>query len=122
MGLLPLTVCHPRQLDQVFINILINACHAIDNQGEIIIKTWEKGKSIFISFSDTSCGIPSENLDKIFQPFFTAKEEGKGTGLGLSIAYEIINKHHGDIAIDSKPGIGTTFTIRIPVENNVNYN
>ncbi len=113
-GKLPLTNCYPQQLNQVFMNLLVNAAHAIDKQGEIGIKTWQQEKSIFVSISDTGFGIPPENKSRIFEPFFTTKEVGKGTGLGLSISYEIIKKHDGEIVVDSEPGKGTTFTIRLP--------
>ena len=112
---LPLTKCYPQQLNQVFINLLVNAAHAIDKQGEIIIKTWNSKGNINISISDSGCGIPDDRIGKIFEPFFTTKEVGKGTGLGLSISYDIVKKHNGEIRIESKEGKGTTFTITIPV-------
>ena len=114
-GDIPLTKCNPGQLNQVFMNILINAAHAIEKQGEITVKTWHGSGFIYISISDTGKGIPSENLNRIFEPFFTTKEVGKGTGLGLSIAYDIVKKHSGDIIVSSEAGKGTTFTIKIPV-------
>ena len=114
-GDIPLTKCYPQQLSQVFMNLLVNAAHAIEKQGEIKIKTWADDGWIYITVSDTGCGIPKENLSKIFEPFFTTKEVGKGTGLGLSIAYDIIKKHNGEISVDSEVGKGTTFTIKIPV-------
>ncbi|MFQ5456119.1 MAG: ATP-binding protein [Nitrospirota bacterium] len=114
-GDIPLTHCYPQQLNQVFMNLLVNASHAIGKQGEIIIKTWHENNSIFISISDTGCGIPEENLNRLFEPFFTTKEVGKGTGLGLSISYDIVKKHKGDIVVHSEVGKGTTFTVKIPV-------
>jgi two-component system, NtrC family, sensor kinase len=114
-GELPLTTCYPQQLNQVFMNLLVNAGQAIDKAGDIAVKTWQEGPSIFVSVSDTGCGIPAEALIHIFEPFFTTKEVGKGTGLGLSISYDIIKNHDGDIFVDSKPGTGTSFTVRIPV-------
>ncbi len=116
-GDIPRTKCNPGQLNQVFMNILINAAQAIEKQGEIYIKTWHEDGSIYMSVSDTGCGIEEDKINKIFEPFFTTKEVGQGTGLGLSIAYDIIRKHNGDIWVDSKPGAGTTFTIKIPVIN-----
>lgn len=110
-----MTYCYPQQLNQVFMNILINASQAIEDHGEIIIKTWQEGDSIFISISDTGSGIAKENIDKVFDPFFTTKEAGKGTGIGMNISYNIIKKHNGDITIMSELGKGTTFTINIPV-------
>jgi two-component system NtrC family sensor kinase len=114
-GKLPLTKCYPQQINQVFMNLLINAVHAIEKQGEITIKTWEEDKSIWAAISDTGRGIPEEHLNKIFEPFFTTKEVGKGTGLGLSITYEIVQKHNGDITVESEVGKGTTFKVRIPI-------
>ncbi|KUG22529.1 signal transduction histidine kinase [hydrocarbon metagenome] len=114
-GILPVTKCHPHQINQVMVNLLINAVNSIEEQGEITIKTWDKDQSIWMEISDTGRGIPEGNLNKIFEPFFTTKEIGKGTGLGLSITYEIIQRHKGDITVKSKTGTGTTFTIRIPV-------
>ena len=114
-GDIPMTRCNPGQLNQVFMNILVNAAHAIEKQGEIIVKTWNDEGAIFISISDTGSGIPKDKISRIFEPFFTTKEVGKGTGLGLSIAYDIIKKHNGDIMVDSEVGTGTTFIIKIPV-------
>ncbi|WP_049764395.1 PAS domain S-box protein [Geotalea daltonii] len=115
-GELPQVKCFPQQLNQVFLNLLINAAHAIKERGEIRIATWCEDKTACIAISDTGCGIPPEVIGKIFDPFFTTKEVGKGTGLGLSISFDIINKHKGTIDVTSEPGQGTTFTIRIPVE------
>ena len=114
-GDIPLTVCNPGQLNQVFMNMLVNAAHAIDKQGEIRVKTWAEGGLINIAISDSGSGISEENQKRIFEPFFTTKEVGKGTGLGLSIAYDIIKKHNGMIKVDSEVGKGTTFTLSIPV-------
>jgi len=114
-GNLPYIKCYPQQLNQVFMNLLVNAPQAIEKEGEIRIRTWQEGEAIFISISDTGCGIPEENLKKLFEPFFTTKEVGKGTGLGLSITYDIVKKHGGEIIVDSTVGKGTTFTIKLPV-------
>ncbi len=112
---LPAIKCYPQQLNQVFLNLLINAAHAIETEGLITVKTWQEDGSIRISVSDTGCGIPSENLGRLFEPFFTTKEVGRGTGLGLSISDDIIKKHQGDIRVESEIGKGTTFTVRIPI-------
>ena len=112
---LPLAKCYPQQLNQVFMNLLVNAAHAIEKQGEIKIKTWNGNGFINVSISDTGCGIPEDEINRIFEPFFTTKEVGKGTGLGLSISYDIVKKHNGEIVIDSEVGKGTTFTVKIPV-------
>ncbi len=114
-GELPQTKCYPQQLNQVFMNILVNAAHAIEKDGVITVKTWHEDGNIYVQISDTGCGIPEDIINRIFEPFFTTKEVGKGTGLGLSISYDIIKKHNGDIMVESKVGEGTTFTIRIPV-------
>ena len=115
LGELPLTACYPQQLNQVFMNLLVNASHAIEEKGEILIRTWHEQEVIHVSIADTGCGIPPENLERIFEPFFTTKEVGKGTGLGMSISADIIKKHHGGIVVDSEVGRGTTFTVTIPV-------
>lgn len=114
-GEIPLTKCSPQQLNQVFLNLLLNAAQAIEKQGEIDIKTWYEDGSIFVTISDTGAGIPKENLNRIFEPFFTTRKIGKGTGLGLSITYDIVKKHKGDIMVQSETGKGTTFTVKIPV-------
>lgn len=111
---LPQIRCNPGQLNQVFLNLLVNAAHAIEKHGEIRVKTWHKDSRIFISVSDNGCGMPEEIKKRIFEPFFTTKEIGKGTGLGLSIAYDIIKKHNGELNVESSVGKGTTFTIIIP--------
>jgi two-component system NtrC family sensor kinase len=114
-GNLPPTKCYPLKLNQVFINLLINAIQAIEEKGKIKIKTWKKDEAIWITISDTGCGISKENQSKIFEPFFTTKEAGKGTGLGLSISYDIIQRHKGEISFKSEKRKGTTFTICIPI-------
>ena len=115
-GELRATTGYPQQLSQVFMNILVNAAHAIENQGVIGIKTRQVNNNIIITISDTGCGIPPGNISKIFEPFFTTKEMGKGTGLGMSIAKEIIKKHGGEIKIESTVGEGTTFVIKLPCQ------
>jgi signal transduction histidine kinase len=116
-GQLPQIWCNMGQINQVFLNILLNAAHAIEEQGEISIATWEEKESVRITISDNGGGISPENVKHIFDPFFTTKEVGKGTGLGLSIAYDIIvNKHGGNIDVTSEIGMGTTFTISLPVK------
>lgn len=106
--------CLPQQLNQVFLNILINAGQAIEKQGVIKIKTWQDSQRQFVAISDSGKGIPAEIRHKIFEPFFTTKEAGKGTGLGMSISYDIIKKHGGEICLDSELGVGTTFTLAFP--------
>ncbi len=104
-------------LNQVFMNLLINASHSIDTEGEIAINIWQENAMIFVAISDNGCGIAQENLGRLFDPFFTTKDVGKGTGLGLSISYEIIQNHAGDITVESKIDKGSTFTVTIPVRS-----
>ena len=118
-GDLPEVQCYPQQLNQVFVNLLVNAAQAIEKEGEIKIVTEADDGCVEIRISDTGKGIPEENLSKIFDPFFTTKEVGKGTGLGLNVAYNIIEKHNGTIDAESTVGKGTMFTIRIPVQKEV---
>jgi two-component system, NtrC family, sensor kinase len=114
-GDIPRIRCYPQQLNQVFMNLLINAAQAIEERGEVVVRTWSQPEAISIAITDSGCGIPAHLLKKIFEPFFTTKEVGKGTGLGLSITYDIIKKHGGDITVKSEQGVGTTFTIRLPL-------
>ena len=107
--------CLPSQINQVFMNILVNAAHAIENLGTITIRTGMQGEEAWVEFADTGKGIQPENLKRIFEPFFTTKPVGKGTGLGLSLSYSIIQKHHGRITVASEVGKGTTFRIFLPV-------
>ncbi|KTC93983.1 ATP-binding protein [Legionella erythra] len=114
-GELPDIICNPRQLNQVFMNLLVNAGQAIPEQGEITITTGVESSHVFIAIKDTGTGISPENMEKLFDPFFTTKPVGTGTGLGLSISYNIIQKHQGQIKVSSKKGEGTTFTVYIPI-------
>ena len=114
-GDLPPLLCHPQALNQVFMNLLMNAAQAIDGQGTIRIRTWHQQQQIFVEIQDDGCGIPAENLGRLFEPFFTTKEVGQGTGLGLSVSYEIVKRHGGEIRVASTPGAGTTFTVILPV-------
>jgi signal transduction histidine kinase len=116
-GELPLLKCNPGQLNQVFMNLLVNAAHAIGNGGTITIRTWHGQNGIHLSISDNGHGIPDQIRSRIFEPFFTTKEVGQGTGLGLSISYDIVRKHGGTIEVDSSPDTGTTFTVHLPFEN-----
>ncbi len=113
---LPEIKCYPQQLNQVFMNIFVNAAQAIEKRGHVRIVTKVVDGHVQIEISDTGMGISKENLTKIFDPFFTTKEVGKGTGMGLHVAYNIVKKHNGSIDVESAVGKGTTFTINIPVE------
>lgn len=115
-GSLPAVQCLPSQINQVFLNILVNAAHAIETHGVITLGMQRKGKDmVAITIQDTGCGMPPEVIRRIFEPFFTTKPVGKGTGLGLSLSYSIIKKHGGEIHVSSTPGEGTRFEIVLPV-------
>jgi C4-dicarboxylate-specific signal transduction histidine kinase len=121
---LPLILADPNRLEQVFVNLLINARDAIEKKGEqglwkqeakrITLKTKAEEAMVTIEVSDTGTGIPEALLDRIFEPFFTTKQVGKGTGLGLSISYGIVQDYDGTIRVESKEGEGATFIIRFP--------
>ena len=104
------------QLNQVFMNLLLNAVQAIPERGTILIRTWAADDEVHILFQDNGPGIPAEVINQIFEPFFTTKEIGKGTGLGLSISYGIIKKHQGTILVRSEPGQGAAFEITLPLK------
>ena len=107
-------LCHPGQLNQVFLNLLVNAGQAINPPGEIVLSCRHDEAFVYASVSDTGSGIAEELLTRIFDPFFTTKEMDQGTGLGLSISHEIIKKHQGEFLVESIVGRGTTFTIKLP--------
>ena len=114
-GDLPLVECHLSEINQVLVNLLINAGQAIENRGTIVIATGAEDGEAWISIADSGCGIAPEVLPRIFDPFYTSKPIGRGTGLGLAIAYSIVSKHHGRIEVESEPGVGTTFRVVLPV-------
>lgn len=113
---LPRVMANPDRLQQVFINLMTNACHAMHKGGTLFIETAaeERGRWVVVRVRDTGGGIPRAIRDRIFDPFFTTKEPGKGTGLGLSISYRIVKDHGGEILCDSVEGKGTEFTVRLP--------
>lgn len=122
---LPRVVCVPSAINQVILNLVVNAAHAIgdkirdqrDEKGRIRISTGVRGNQVRIEVSDTGCGMPKHVRDRAFDPFFTTKEVGKGTGQGLAIAHSVITERHsGTIKVSSEPDQGTTFTIRLPIE------
>jgi PAS domain S-box-containing protein len=123
LGELPYVVCNVGELNQVFLNLIVNAAQAVHESGKdatsgrISIATERVGDQVRIRIADNGCGIPKENLEKIFDPFFTTKEVGLGTGQGLAIARSIVvDKHGGDIQVESELGVGTAFILSLPVE------
>jgi PAS domain S-box-containing protein len=121
-GDVPELFCNPGQINQVFLNLLVNAAQAIESQqrqekGRIAVRTYQAGQDIVCEIEDDGPGIAPENSRKIFEPFFTTKPAGKGTGMGLSISYDIIvNKHKGRISVESGIGRGALFTIKLPLQ------
>lgn len=122
LGEIPEIYCHSGQINQVILNMLVNAAQAIASQGReemgtIVIRTRLEGDNVVCTIADDGPGIASENLTRIFDPFFTTKPVGQGTGLGLHISYDIIvRRHGGQLLVESEPGKGATFTIRIPID------
>jgi signal transduction histidine kinase len=125
LGDLPLVVCNISDLNQVFLNLLVNAAHAIGEivkgtgkRGKIRVRTVAEGKTVLITITDTGCGIPEGIRTKVFDPFFTTKEVGRGTGQGLAIARSVVvERHKGSLTFESEVGQGTTFCIRLPVDS-----
>jgi len=115
-GDLPKIYCLPSQLNQVFMNLLVNAAHSIEARGTVCIRTGRQGDEIWVEVEDSGCGIPAENLKRIFDPFFTTKPVGKGTGLGLSVSYSIVQRHQGRIEVSSEVGKGSVFRVCLPIE------
>ena len=111
---LPDILCTPAQLNQVFMNLLVNAAQAIERQGEIQIRTGYSDSEVWVEIADNGRGISPEHMNRLFEPFFTTKPVGKGTGLGLSLSYGIVKKHRGRIEVNSQPGEGTCFRVVLP--------
>jgi two-component system NtrC family sensor kinase len=116
---LPKIMIDPGQIQQVFINILLNAIEAMPQGGTLTISSEIEDDLAVIEFTDTGIGIPEENLPKIFDPFFTTKKQGKGTGLGLSVSYGIIERHRGKLQVKSQMSRGTTFTVKLPTKEKI---
>ncbi|NOX75466.1 MAG: response regulator [Gammaproteobacteria bacterium] len=114
-GELPEVECLASQINQVFMNLLVNAAHAIEERGTITVRTGTEGDDAWVEISDTGKGMNAETRKKIFDPFFTTKPVGTGTGLGLSLSYSIVHKHHGRISVESEPGHGSTFRLWLPL-------
>ncbi|NQZ12428.1 MAG: response regulator, partial [Algicola sp.] len=124
----PTLYCYPARLNQVFMNLIVNACHAINahpdrqsekqRKGQITINCRLKAQIIEISIKDNGCGMTDETKNKLFEPFYTTKGVGEGTGLGLSTAFGIVQKHQGEMSVESKQGVGTTIVVELPLPNN----
>jgi signal transduction histidine kinase len=114
-GKLPPVLCVAPQINQVVMNLLVNAAQAIAEHGQITVRTGSMGEYVWIEVQDTGCGISPDKQARIFEPFYTTKPAGQGTGLGLSIAFGIVKQHHGALTFCSQPGQGTTFRLTLPV-------
>jgi signal transduction histidine kinase len=112
---IPEIECMPSQINQVFLNLLINAAQAIEGNGTVTVRTGQTGDRVWIEVQDTGAGIKPEHLGRIFDPFFTTKSVGQGTGLGLSLSYGIVQKHGGQITVTSDVGVGSVFRVTLPV-------
>lgn len=115
LGALPPVTCLAAQLNQVFMNLIVNAVHALPDRGVIRLASGTEGPWAWVQVTDTGCGMPDEVRRRIFEPFFTTKEVGKGTGLGLSLSFSIVQKHGGEIQVRSQPGQGSAFRVWVPV-------
>jgi len=113
----PKILCNPDELNQVWTNVIQNAVHAIKGKGTLTISLFEEGDHVSVEIKDSGSGIPQEIVEKIWDPFFTTKDQGQGTGLGLGIVKGIIDKHKGKISVESQPG-STTFKISLPINKN----
>jgi len=116
-GELPRVECHPNQINQVFMNLVVNACQAMGERGTLVLTTRGDGDWVEVAIADTGCGIAPEKLQRIFDPGFTTKGAALGTGLGLSIVYQIVEGHGGEVVAHSEQGRGTTFTVRLPIRH-----
>jgi two-component system, NtrC family, sensor kinase len=111
---LPRVICAPQQLRQVFLNLVVNAAQAVDPGGHVLVATRPDGDHVIVSVGDDGCGIEPHLIDRIFDPFFTTKPVGEGTGLGLGIAHQIVTSHGGEIQVESTPGSGSVFRVKLP--------
>ncbi|MEK8034042.1 PAS domain S-box protein [Ideonella sp. DXS29W] len=116
LGDIPRVLCLAAQLNQVFMNLIVNAAHAIAERGTITLESGTQGPWAWVQVSDTGCGMSEDVRRRIFEPFFTTKEVGKGTGLGLSLSFSIVQKHGGSIQVRSRPGEGSAFRVWVPVQ------
>jgi signal transduction histidine kinase len=114
-GDLPKVECYPNQIHQVFMNLIVNAVHAMDGDGTLTLRTRHEGDEVVIEIEDTGVGMPQDTIDRIFDPGFTTKGSRMGMGMGLLITNRIVDRHAGQIAVESEEGVGTTFTVRLPI-------
>jgi two-component system NtrC family sensor kinase len=114
---LPLVPMDPSQIQQVFLNLIINAAEATPSEGRLMLTTRlaGSGQAVEVEFADSGCGIKPADLERIFEPFFTTKGARRGTGLGLAISYGIVKEHRGTITVESEVGKGTTFVVSLPL-------
>ena len=115
-GALPDVYCLASQINQVLLNLLVNAAQAIPERGHITVRTGTEGALVWIEVQDDGCGMDAAHMARIFEPFYTSKPVGQGTGLGLSIAWGIVERHHGQILVHSQPGQGSTFKLILPID------
>ena len=111
----PIIRCAPHELNQVWTNLIQNALQAMDNKGQLEIAVFQQNGQVVTQITDSGPGIPDEIKDRIFEPFFTTKPVGEGSGLGLDIVRKIVEKHQGNVEVESRPG-RTTFSVRLPIE------
>ncbi|ALZ76661.1 ATP-binding protein [Rheinheimera sp. F8] len=112
---LPDVYCQPNQINQVLLNLLVNAAQAMDHKGHLYLRAWQQEQSVCIEVRDSGPGIAPEHMSRLFEPFFTTKAVGSGTGLGLSLSYSIVKKHQGNIEVQSPPGEGASFIVCLPI-------
>ncbi len=115
-GAVPLVLCHPGKVNQVFLNLIVNAAQACERGGSVAVLTRAELGAVVVEVRDDGCGISPEHRSRLFEPFFTTKPIGQGTGLGLSVSFGIVRDHGGAIEVDSEPGRGSTFRVRLPLK------
>jgi signal transduction histidine kinase len=114
-GALPPITCHPDRLVQAFANLLVNAAEAVRGEGDVYLRTRRQGNRAIIEVRDTGVGIPEEDVQRIFEPFYTTKHLADGAGLGLAIVRDVVHEHGGEVLVESKSGEGTRFEIVLPL-------
>lgn len=115
-GAVPPVYCHAAEVNQVFMNLLLNAAQAIEGSGDVYVDTWSDDAHAFVTIRDTGRGMPQDVIAQVFDPGMTTKGVGVGVGLGLSISYGVILRHHGELRVESTPGAGSKFTVVLPLD------